>query len=286
MIPPCNEKVVLAWVRDTVPLIRYAGEKEKSNSLTSSETVKALETMVAKIFEGAVKKAAIFDLGDSDRLRGFYRMYQQGKVSGDLNKSIYFLRASASDSFLAMKKDQDYPVVRLAQTDDRLIEALLRELQSRMPGFLECPEGVNWNKGEVVLITESDTTYSRALVWQFYKSLQKHGCNPPKFVYTYLRGLDGAEVTSIGDKQNQYRVQSIPSVGEAVETAMKHRFISETSSGTSQFDYLRRLATRLRARERKGPILAVGVLGSDVYDKILVLQALRRELPQTSILYH
>ena len=60
-------------------------KKEKSNSLTSSETVKALETMVAKIFEGAVKKAAIFDLGDSDRLRGFYRMYQQGKVSGDLS---------------------------------------------------------------------------------------------------------------------------------------------------------------------------------------------------------
>ncbi len=36
----------------------------------------------------------------------------------------------------------------------------------------------------------------------------------------------------------------------------------------------------LKAEHQKRPVVAVGVLGSDVYDKLIVLQALRPELPQ------
>ena len=63
---------------------------------------------------------------------------------------------------------------------------------------------------------------------------------------------------------------------------------SERPEGTSQFDYVRRLASRIRADDQKlrqrygrkeNGIRAVGVLGSDVYDKLLVLQALQPEIP-------
>ena len=59
----------------------------------------------------------------------------------------------------------------------------------------------------------------------------------------------------------------------------------ESAEGQSQFDYLRRLAADLKEhdaryrRNREGHIAAIGVLGSDVYDKLLILQALRPELP-------
>src|SRR5262249_38031016 len=45
----------------------------------------------------------------------------------------------------------------------------------------------------------------------------------------------------------------------------------ERADGTGQFDYLRRLAARIELKN----YAAIGVLGSDTYDKLLVLQAIR-----------
>src|SRR5262249_62198927 len=59
----------------------------------------------------------------------------------------------------------------------------------------------------------------------------------------------------------------------------------ERAEGQGQFDYLRRLGDRiqqldrdLRQQDSKG-VEAVGILGSDLYDKLLVLQALRPLVP-------
>jgi hypothetical protein len=59
----------------------------------------------------------------------------------------------------------------------------------------------------------------------------------------------------------------------------------EMTEGLNQADYLRRLARELAdrneefLRKEKREIKAVGVLGSDVYDKLLVMEALRDALP-------
>ncbi len=55
----------------------------------------------------------------------------------------------------------------------------------------------------------------------------------------------------------------------------------EHADGRSQFDYLRRLADEIdrldddREHFTKNGVKAIGIVGSDVYDKLLVLQALR-----------
>ncbi len=61
--------------------------------------------------------------------------------------------------------------------------------------------------------------------------------------------------------------------------------------GTGQYDYLRRLATRIKALDEtlkhspkqdakiKPGIRAIGILGSDVYDKLLILRTLRKSFP-------
>jgi hypothetical protein len=55
--------------------------------------------------------------------------------------------------------------------------------------------------------------------------------------------------------------------------------------GQSQYDYLRRMSEQLHKldkdlrREKRG-IKAIGVLGSDVFDKLLVLRPLRPQLPE------
>ena len=99
--------------------------------------------------------------------------------------------------------------------------------------------------------------------------------NTKQKIYTYLRGLDG--------RQDDLSSGVAPdnSKPDVVESFLQARAISETSRGTSQFDYLRRTALSLegrKSRDRENRVVAVGILGSDVYDKMLVLQAVRPEL--------
>jgi hypothetical protein len=61
----------------------------------------------------------------------------------------------------------------------------------------------------------------------------------------------------------------------------------ERADGQSQFDYLRRISDDIQSRDRelrqrhRGKITAIGILGSDVYDKLLILQALRPDFPES-----
>lgn len=49
--------------------------------------------------------------------------------------------------------------------------------------------------------------------------------------------------------------------------------------GQAQFDYIRRLGKNINKEEDGGVIRAIGVLGSDIYDKLLILRALRGKFP-------
>ena len=83
-----------------------------------------------------------------------------------------------------------------------------------------------------------------------------------------MRGLDGE------------LLDNNPSVnGSADNEDQKHL---ERAVGVSRFDYLRRLGQQIKndlAGTTSGRVRAVGVLGSDVYDKLLVLQAFRPSFP-------
>ena len=108
--------------------------------------------------------------------------------------------------------------------------------------------------------------------------------------FHYLRGLDGSIPTGRGGTTSEER--SANREGERAEkqsmqegeadlgSLRQWRKSLERAIGPSQFDYMRRLAQRLTAldEELRGSekrLAAVGVVGSDVYDKLLVLQALR-----------
>ncbi len=160
-----------------------------------------------------------------------------------------------------------------------------------------------------MLISEWDTLYGQSLPDAMAGCLGPsigETCNrlDDKFVhrYSYLRGLDGqvpiADGSSSGDAargtgknedagDNQdkgYKDRAKPAPGAKP---------SDRAEGQGQYDYLRRLGervvsldNRLRSGLDKDPtqrssdgIAAVGVLGSDRYDKLLIMQALRPLLP-------
>ncbi len=171
--------------------------------------------------------------------------------------------------------------------DDQVARVVVEELKRR---------GVDVLKGQrLVLIGEWDTFYGRSMDLAFRDAIMRHSPEdvdqPPDDAgglpwhrrqvirFSYLRGLDGAT------PQNQPRSNTRDSSDKESQKPWEFNYEDwERPFGPSGLDYMRRLADELSqlenylAKEEKS-IGAIGVVGSDVYDKLLVLQALRRRFP-------
>jgi len=188
-------------------------------------------------------------------------------------------------------------VVRLTATDDRLTKAFETELGLRLvdptPFWRVDRPSLDQNPlcaSTVVLVSEGDSSYAR----DFQKDFQKRftadplsKCSerrkPSVVPVRYLRGLDGVLPEGAG--------APVPAAAGQYARAPDARdtlldpIALERADGRSQYDYLRRLAQQLAdlSREEKGEgrngIRAIGVLGYDAYDKLLVLDALRAPFP-------
>jgi len=197
--------------------------------------------------------------GDSDDLSDL------SAASASPPQHAVFLRATAR------LRTQNWKVWKSLQritSDKILVKALVDELSRRIPGLHD-----RRKPPRIVVFTESDTTYCRRIRDELqYRLKVKHVI--PEF-YSYLRALDGRrdEPRLPGSEDNSKSQEPTASL-------LQRRAISETSFGTSQFDYLRRTALELKRRANgRQNVVALGVLGSDIYDKMLVLQAVRPVLP-------
>ncbi len=108
--------------------------------------------------------------------------------------------------------------------------------------------------------------------------------------FGYLRGVDGElppRTQSGGGRPTAGNESSASPSSAAWRTLMPGAPL-EQAVGPSQLDYIRRLADMIgdsirndndTARGSSDGYVAIGILGSDVYDKLLILQALRDRLP-------
>ena len=174
-------------------------------------------------------------------------------------------------------------------TDDRLTELLVDELAFRgITNYKKENDKLisssNLSDGTVVLISELDTNFGRALPESFKRSFCRHTpeCRRVKH-FTYLRGLDGIApgVLDIGRLTAKAQTNSATTQNSGSQSSQPNR----RPVGSAQYDYLKRLATdiynldRLHYRKYGKGIVAIGVLGSDVHDKLIVLQSLRNKFP-------
>ncbi|MFM2069152.1 MAG: hypothetical protein RLZZ584_4061, partial [Pseudomonadota bacterium] len=203
-----------------------------------------------------------------------------------LRASIYNATATAANRTLQELHDQElenYLYDRLARvaddappdklaykrtmaTDDRVLRSLVTELQLRLP--------VNATR-RVVLIAERDSLYAKALVSELkfrlgdVKSQQYNPRLKLEILY-YYRGIDGVTIYD----SEVARARTPGSKDKDAAPSL------EWPESRDQLDYLRRLAVNLKAsegapaRDGGGPIGAIGLLGVDVHDKLLALQAL------------
>ena len=159
-------------------------------------------------------------------------------------------------------------------TDDVVLDSLVQELKLRMP---------QRDKQRMVLVAERDSLYAQALVGQLQRGLANAQDSPAAQSQSQLvlephyffRGLDGA--TTFDSPEAKSSAASKDKDGGSSAPL-------EWPESRDQLDYLRRLATALKDDEARniresGPIAAIGILASDVHDKLLVLQALHDSFP-------
>jgi hypothetical protein len=169
---------------------------------------------------------------------------------------------------------------RCTPTDRDVINTLADELRTK--------RNVDVSNDHIALISEWDTFYGRALPRTFQREVSGmplnqlvDGQRPQNIlIYHYLRGIDGMlpGTSAAGDTKTEEKKRQ-------TEEKKQSSLAREMTEGLNQADYLRRLSRELAdrneefRRKEKREIKAVGVLGSDVYDKLLVMEALRDALP-------
>lgn len=179
------------------------------------------------------------------------------------------------------------------QTDDEaLIKKLTKELELRNIKKLS----------DVMVITEQDSENARSLANNFCKSLSgsfvkdkedtgaKDKTNADgkdisceiRNVF-YLKGLDAYQ-----QKQDKNEDQANKAASRLSEISLST--LPPLPIGPGQFDYVHRLAEQIKSfrkeinlEKRDSGIKAVGVFGSDFYDKLLIFGALRAEMPNILI---
>ncbi|MCX7096833.1 MAG: hypothetical protein NTV43_02880 [Methylococcales bacterium] len=159
---------------------------------------------------------------------------------------------------------------RITPTDRGMMDVLVAELGLRQVE----------KSDHVLILSEWDSFYGRAMPTAFKNAWAKDDKGQKVVqVFGYMRGLDG----KLPDKGDKAAVaDKKPDSKDKSEVAAS----IESPEGQSQKDYLRRLADHIVGLDQdfknqghsKG-VAAIGVLGSDVHDKLMILEALRQYFP-------
>jgi len=201
------------------------------------------------------------------------------------SKGVHLVRTIGDDTALANQLVAELKLRGLNAT--RLKEGLPSDHQA-IYGATCRPDGVSapGAPSHIAVVAEWDSLYGRSLRREFMARSDDEGFCVDRF--NYVRGLDGQLPASSGAGE--------PGAGAGVKqtstsdkdaTRRKDGTFVERAEGQSQFDYLRRLAVQMHAKDlrvrKSSPdglgLRAIGVLGNDVHDKLVVLQALQPEFP-------
>jgi hypothetical protein len=191
-------------------------------------------------------------------------------------------------------------------TDDQLAGEILEELALR--GVDLCQTNLSPNANHLVLISEWDTFYGRMLSLtyaaelacrqnpkafpsraEFVEAFQRGTARLPANLHTFvfLSGLDGQ---TAANGSEAYASGTNPSGSDDVresgaENLKRWTPDANKAIGQAQYDYLSRLGNSIEKldaglrREQQGTVAAIGIVGGDLYDTLLILQALRPRFP-------
>jgi len=131
-----------------------------------------------------------------------------------------------------------------------------------------------WNKAQEDWKAAKEEWKQKSKLWRDEK---RNWEQTHIYRFSYLRGIDG-RITGESRKEKSSEKGS--------KQGSEKNAVIDRPEGRSQRDYLRRLAGDMQLKDQqlknegtKG-IRAIGILGSDVYDKLMVLRVLRQRFPK------
>lgn len=260
--------------------------------------------------EGVGKKPAPFSWQEKNSHMGLYspwatampgllsyRLKSANQGGGDECRSY----ATCNEMFHQLLSDAGLDLQYSIDSDKVLFESLFEELNRRQ---------VTVGKDSIVLIGEWDSFYARALPVTFSAAACRHigrcgtteegvdelkrGKVSPQELnikqYSYLSGLDGEVPKDQSSKPTSKSEDKEKEKGDSGKAKLRDIASYEKPEGPSQLDYVRRLVTRIKAeeqdkaeqqgkQERNKKVKAIGILGTDTYDALLILQAVREQFP-------
>jgi hypothetical protein len=188
------------------------------------------------------------------------------------------------------------PITNGIRLDHELARMLIAELSNRNLVLGSRTNDPNRFKrlDTIAVFYESDTAYGRSLELlirsavtaansgvSFQEAFQVERKLPPRTMgpmisIPYLRGIDGT-------KPSETSTEASNSGASALAATAKE----ERGEGDHQVDYAKRISARLQylSRDRfekrdAGEVAAIGILGSDAYDKLVLLQVLRERFKE------
>lgn len=300
--PPPYTRTHLLWLKQEAIKIDPLAQLERlRKTLTEDPSTETLKVI------GPADSAMLREIYRQEASARYNMTYNGRSVEIPELVEIYSPLATAEKSLLMRNfdtngKDRASPfrslkLLRTVSDDATMVKLLLEELKLRRvdpaagagcvspDNETQCFKGPQWrSSNRVALISEWDSFYSRALIESFREQVGRAGSatieesTVDRWVlrFSYLRGLDG-----------RLPEDAVANTDPKMEKDNRKLDLSplEKSDGNSQLDYLRRLADHILLQDQayrranKSAIGAIGVMGLDTYDKLLVLQALKSRMP-------
>ncbi len=208
------------------------------------------------------------------------QIYSSQSTADDARRDVAQPGRIADCEAAAISNVGGIPIEFVIDTDCKLARALAQELHLR-DACAAKPEN------DVAIIAEWDTLYGRGIHQVFGEVFRRcEICNregtqkgePTNLHhFTYFQGVDGrlpgdkSQDRTQSDREKDLAALKEPLPGRAGGPVL--------AAGNSRIDYLRRMVDDLKRGKR--PWKAIGVVGSDVYDKILLIRVLRYNFPGT-----
>jgi len=291
-----NERVLVVWMNETLfekrPLSKLARLTRYFRRSNAKISLKVIGPATSSTL-----KEMLAELSDSETQRKLRAVWANNKME------IYSALATIDNSglwpdyegmeFKDKEKLAGGEIARkfeggnisfertIPATDGYLARALIKELRLRqvIPNH------------DVLLVAEWDTDYGRTIgkVFRqaFEEAAKENGWQRRVVSYpvSYIRGIDGV-LPGDGEEKKEKK-EDRERKGETAEgnnDANRDVKKLEKPTGKSEYDYMRRVAEEMRylkkdSQSQGAEIGAIGVMGSDFYDKYLVLQAFRQQFP-------
>jgi hypothetical protein len=307
--PPGTRRVIILWlpaVNFSPYPLRYFGSiiNELASDVRDKIQIKLIGPANSTGLQNMVREVRWYPLGPAtqEALRGVYIISPRATASDlvllsspDLGTGTPAVKSVTEVLENSIPKDPNdlksgLHFIRTIAPDDFVLRKLIAELASRdiavTPQIAADGRSIV-SPAHVVILSEWDTPYGRSLDATFTAEASNQTINDvveqpdrrPTWIhsYHYLRGIDGRLPGDVG-KDSQREQEQKSQLGQ-------NSIVVEATEGLNQSDYLRRLARQMREdnvrwkREDGHGIRAIGLLGADVYDKLMILRALRPEFP-------